>query len=113
MPLLPAAVTQSSRSAFGLLPTLTALQAAEGPELPPGTGSEGRSRICSIFNPVPPDQMRPMPPDRPDKTESPDTVDAGLTRGVKAPWSLDVGFSFGVTLDARDFNPFPGISRRF
>jgi hypothetical protein len=54
-----------------------ALQAAEGPDMPAGTGPEGGSRIYSIFNPVPPDQMRPMVLDRPDKTESPYTVDAG------------------------------------
>ena len=32
---------------------------------------------CSIFNPTPAGSMREMSPDRPDKTESPYTVDAG------------------------------------
>lgn len=77
MSLLTASVTHCSRSALGLLPTLMALQAAEGPGMPRGMDSEGNSRIHSIFNPVPPDQMRPMVLDRPDKTESPYTVDAG------------------------------------
>ncbi|MFO1457933.1 MAG: transporter [Verrucomicrobiota bacterium] len=77
MSLLPTAVTQCSRSALGLLPTLMALQAAEGPGMPAGTLSEGASPVYSVFNPVPPDQMRPMVLDRPDKTESPYTVDAG------------------------------------
>src|SRR5271154_5532391 len=32
---------------------------------------------CNLFNPVPENLMRELTPDRPDKTESPYTVDAG------------------------------------
>jgi hypothetical protein len=43
---------------------------------PDGTASKDKSRY-TIFNPVPGDLMRELTPDRPDKTESPYTVDAG------------------------------------
>ncbi|MBL9175319.1 MAG: transporter [Verrucomicrobiales bacterium] len=77
MPFWSTSITQCSRSAVGLLPALAALQAADGPNFPQGVGTDAGTRIHSVFNPVPPDQMRPMTLDRPDKTESPYTVDAG------------------------------------
>ena len=48
-----------------------------------GTGTDESSPASkdkssyTIFNPVPRDLMRELTPDRPDKTESPYTVDAG------------------------------------
>src|SRR5213594_318437 len=44
--------------------------------VPGETASKDKSSY-TIFNPVPHDLMRELSPDRPDKTESPYTVDAG------------------------------------
>ncbi len=42
----------------------------------PGAVAPDKS-VYTLFNPTPPDLMRELSPDRPDKTESPYTVDAG------------------------------------
>ena len=62
----PAAITS-------LLVALAALGVAaqETNSIPPDTGG------CNLFNPVPENLMRELNSDRPDKTESPFTVDAG------------------------------------
>ncbi len=54
---------------------------------------------CHLFNPVPTKLLRELNTDRPDKTESPFTVDAGI--------------NLGVTKSADDLNPFIGFSVRF
>lgn len=60
-------------SAAGLLLSLAALgaNAQETNSIPPDKSS------YNIFNPTPDEYMREMSPDRPDKTDSPYTVDAG------------------------------------
>ena len=60
-------------SAACLLFSLAALGAAaqETNSIPPDKSG------CNLFNPVPENLMRELNPDRPDKTESPYTVDAG------------------------------------
>lgn len=40
-------------------------------------GAPGAKDDCDLFHPVPETQLRELSPDRPDKTESPYTVDAG------------------------------------
>jgi len=61
------------KSAAGLLLSLAALGAAaqETNSVPPDKSG------CNLFNPTPAESMREMSPDRPDKTDSPFTVDAG------------------------------------
>ena len=60
-------------SAAGLLLSLAALGAAaqETNSIPPDKSG------CNLFNPTPTALLRELTPDRPDKTESPYTVDAG------------------------------------
>ncbi len=43
---------------------------------PAATGPEDK-RQCTLFNPAPSDQLRDIDTDRPDKTNSPHTIDAG------------------------------------
>lgn len=47
-------------------------EAGLGPEMPPPDKSG-----CNLFHPVPENMLRALSPDRPDKTDSPFTVDAG------------------------------------
>jgi len=60
-------------AAAGLLLALAALDTAaqDTGSLPPDKSG------CNLFNPVPANAMRELTPDRPDKTESPYTLDAG------------------------------------
>lgn len=53
--------------------TVLALSALSGAICADSTSTRGHS----LFNPTPREQMRPLSTDRPDKTESPYTVDAG------------------------------------
>ncbi len=60
-----------------LLPaTEAAAQSEPGIIASQGTAAPDKSAY-TLFNPTPPDQMRELSTDRPDKTESPYTVDAG------------------------------------
>ena len=60
-------------ASVGVLLSLAAVSAAaqESNSVPPDKGSD------NLFNPVPDAWLRELTPDRPDKTESPYTVDAG------------------------------------
>jgi hypothetical protein len=50
---------------------------AAAQEIFPGGPTATDKNGCNLFNPTPPMLMRELSPDRPDKTESPFTVDAG------------------------------------
>jgi Putative MetA-pathway of phenol degradation len=68
-----AALTIPTASAFA-----DGTGAGEGsPASTPGETASKDKSSYTIFNPVPRDLMRELSPDRPDKTESPYTVDAG------------------------------------
>jgi hypothetical protein len=60
----------------GVIALLVAHCNIAGEAGPVGTASADKSRY-TLFNPTPREQMREMSTDRPDKTESPYTVDAG------------------------------------
>lgn len=67
----------------------------------------------TLFHPTPAEYLRELSPDRPDKTESPCAVDAGLGDDVTQKVQLDCGCNNGVTRAADDVNPFAGITVRF
>lgn len=50
---------------------------SSGKEENGSAGSPGDKSRYNLFNPTPPEKMREFLPDRPDKTESPYTIDAG------------------------------------
>ncbi len=62
------------KSLLSIIPSLFTLASMEAGNIGP---SESNKWDYNLFNPVPGDLMRPMSTDRPDKTESPYTVDSG------------------------------------
>lgn len=72
---------------------------------PDGTGAKDKSSY-TIFNPVPVDLMRELTPDRPDKTESPYTVDAGHFQLEMDFANFTVDESKGVRTRAWNVAPF-------
>lgn len=67
----------------------------------------------TLFYPTPAEYLRELSPDRPDKTESPCAVDAGLGYAVTKNVQLDCGGNIGVTRAAAAVNPFAGITVKF
>jgi hypothetical protein len=66
----------------------------------------------NLFNPTPPDLMRELNADRPDKTDCPFTVDTWLTYQVNKNLRLDGGVYIGVTPAADDWHPWIGMTWR-
>ncbi len=86
------------RSPAGWVPALVGLAGIAGAGVPEVGSIRHDKEGYSLFRPVPRAQMRPMELDRPDKTESPYTVDAGhyqlemdLVNGAWDRESLDTG----------------------
>jgi hypothetical protein len=61
---------------------------------------------CNLFNPVPDDLLRELTPDRPDKTESPFTVDAGHYQLEMDFANYTYNESGGTTARAWNIAPF-------
>jgi len=85
---------------------------------PAFAGERPDKRRYNLFHPTPDALLREMATDRPDKTESAYSVDAGhyqiemdyaLTRDIL----LDAGMNIGLTSAADDLNPFIGLSLRY
>lgn len=93
------------------LPPIYAFAAGSGVDesdaasTPDETASKDK-RGYTIFNPVPDDLMRELAPDRPDKTESPYTVDAGHFQLEMDVANLTLDDSNGVRTRAWNVAPF-------
>src|SRR5882757_9318442 len=70
-----------------------------------GSGSADKS-VYNLFNPTPASLMRELTPDRPDKTESPYTVDAGHYQLEMDFANLTLDDSNGVRTRAWNVAPF-------
>ena len=111
-PLPPARLPLSVLAAL----VLPVVSAPAGPSAAPGQAGEPAPREkggYSLFKTTPRDALREFSTDRPDQTESPFTVDAGLEFAVTESVQLDVGCNVGVSHGADDVNPFVGLSVRF
>jgi hypothetical protein len=96
-------------TAIAVLSAFGGSMAAAAPAVADGPVGKGQ---YNIFNPTPVDSMRELSPDRPDKTESPYTVDAGHLQlemdFANCTWDEDGG----ITAAADDWNPFSVFTMR-
>ena len=79
---------------------------ASAQEISPGGTNAPEKNSCTLFHPVPPGLMRELSPDRPDKTESPYTVDAGHYQLEMDFANFTCNHTDGVTTRAWNVTPF-------